>query len=121
LETNQLLNKNQWKNIENNHQSYISRKDLNKDETKEYDIIKSLSGQLVYVNFKRYPAFHRIQKTVNGYYVSRRCNSKNNCCCFWAININIKTNEAKLSCKKNCPHLTKSTEFKFFYIYKYML
>ena len=60
-----MLNKNQWKNIENNHQSYISRKDLNKDETKEYDIIKSLSGQLVYVNFKRYPAFHRIQKTIS--------------------------------------------------------
>jgi hypothetical protein len=107
LETNQLLNKNIWKNIQNNHQSYISRKDLNKDETKEYDIIRSLSEQLIYVNFKRCPAFHRIQKNINGYYVSRRCNSKKNCCCFWAVNINIETNQAKLSCKKNCPHSTQ--------------
>lgn len=62
METNQLLNKNQWKNIENNHQSYISRKDLNKDETKEYDIIKSLSEQLVYVNFKDVQLFIEYKK-----------------------------------------------------------
>jgi hypothetical protein len=82
----------------------IMRKTLNQEQAVEYDFIKKLSEKLIFDNYGRNPTFRCITKTSIGYSITRTCNIKQKVNCRWNININIDTNEAILSCNKECQH-----------------
>jgi hypothetical protein len=110
------LNKNIWKSYKSENISqnssralsktngHISRKTLNNDQIVEYDLIKELSKNLIIDNYDRNPTFLKISKTSIGYTITRSCIMKQKFDCRWNININIDTNEAILSCNKECQH-----------------
>ena len=97
-----MLNKNIWKNFE--HYGFLKKKDLNTEEKEEYDKMKKLSEHLFIDNFNRNPTFRSIAKTCNGYTIKRTCFKLRKHDCFWYIKININTNEAILTCNKDCHH-----------------
>ena len=98
-----MLNKNIWMNFE--HYGFLKKKDLNTEEkSEEYDKIKKLSEQLIIDNFNRNSTFLYIAKTCKGYTISRRCCILRKLDCLWYIKININTNEAILTCNKDCHH-----------------
>ncbi len=78
--------------------SHISQKVV------EYDLIKELSEKFIIDNYNRNPTFKKISKTSIGYTITRSCVIKQKDDCRWNININIDTNEAILSCNKECQH-----------------
>jgi len=116
LKPNQSLNKNVWKSYKSKNISQksnralskttglILRKTLNNDQIVEYDLIKELSKKLIIDNYGRNPTFRKIAKTSIGYTITRTCRIKQKVDCRWNININIDTNEAFLSCNKECQH-----------------
>jgi hypothetical protein len=100
------LNKNVWKSFTGEHinkKRNILRKNLNKDQIIEYDLLRNLSEKLIMDNYERNPTFRRITKTGAGYSISRTC-YQNKADCNWNINININNNETILSCSKKCDH-----------------
>jgi len=82
----------------------IIRKTLNKEQTVEYDLIKKLSEKLIIDNYGRNPTFRYIAKTSIGYTITRTCKPKQIICSSWNIYIKIDTNEAILTCNKECQH-----------------
>ena len=116
LKPNQSLNKNVWKSYKSENISQnssralpktngqILRKTLNNDQIVEYDLIKELSKKLIIDNYGRNPTFRKIAKTSIGYTITRTCVIKQKFDCRWNININMNTNEAILSCSKECQH-----------------
>jgi len=101
------LNKNVWKSFigENiDKAGKIFRKTLNNDQIVEYDLIKNLSEKLIIDNYDTNPKFHYIRKSGIGYNIYKFCSLKSKKFCRWIINININTNEAILSCNKQCGH-----------------
>jgi hypothetical protein len=80
------------------------RRTLNNDQIIEYDLLKKLSEELIVDNFKRNPTFYFLMKTSSGYTIYSKCSLKQKIICRWAININIDTNEAILSCNEECEH-----------------
>jgi len=112
LKENQILDKNIWKNIP---RGIIYLKNLNTEHSKEYEIIKNLSGQLIIDNYKRNPTFGHIRRTTTGYYIERCCYIQGKHTCYWRNDINMNTNEVTLSCNKDCPHtdLKKKKSLKF--------
>ena len=107
LNPNQILNKNIWKSFKIDHifkNGKIIRKILNKEQNDEFDLIKKLSEKLIADNFHRNPTFNHILKTSNGYTIKKSCVIKQKLNCIWKICININTNEAFLSCNKECEH-----------------
>ena len=93
-------------------------KNLNTEYSKEYEIIKNLSGQLIIDNYKRNPTFGHIRRTTTGYYIERCCYIQGKHTCYWRNVINMNTNEVTLSCNKDCTHtdLKKKKSLKFIYI-----
>ncbi len=114
LKPNQFLNKNIWKSFKKENfqkdrdfsRTYgrIIRKTLNKEQAVENDFIKKLSEKLIINKYGRNPTFRYIAKTKIGYTITRICKPKQKFNCRWNININIDTNEAILSCNKECQH-----------------
>jgi hypothetical protein len=101
------MDKNIWESFKDENfdgKKGIRRKTLKKDQIIEFDLIKNLSEKLIIDNFNRNPTFKQIRKTVNGYIISRQCYLKSKFLCGWSINLNIKTNEALLSCGRVCEH-----------------
>ncbi len=102
------MDKDTWKSFtsenirKNSHLKIILRKTLNQDQIVEFDMVRNLSEKLIIDNYDRNPAFDCIKKTLNGYVIHRRCRLKNKHLCGW--NININTNEAILSCSRECEH-----------------
>ena len=80
------------------------RKTLNKDQTIDYELLKKISVELILDNYDRNPTFKSIIKTSTGYTIIRACTIKRKSDCNWNININMNTNEACLSCNKQCEH-----------------
>ena len=74
------------------------------EQNVEFDLIKNLSEKLIVDNYNRNPAFLFIKKTKIGYSITRICKAKQIVYCNWIIHINIDTNEAILSCNKECEH-----------------
>ena len=113
------LNINIWNSITKlKRDGRISRNDLNPDQIEEYNKLKNLSENLINVHFDRNPSFNYITKISTGYRITRVCNIQNKRVCYWTINININTNETKLSCDKDCQHKNpskkKSKKISFF-------
>ena len=54
----------------------ILRKNLNKDQNDEYELLKNISEKLIVDNYHRNPIFQIIIKTSIGYTVTRRCHKK---------------------------------------------
>ena len=114
LKPNQFLNKNIWKSFKKENfqkdrdfsRTYgrIIRKTLNKEQTVEYDLIKKLSEKLIIDNYGRNPTFQNMKKTKIGYTITRFCKPKQKVDCRWNIYIKIDTNEAILTCNKECQH-----------------
>jgi hypothetical protein len=114
LKPNQFLNKNVWKsfkseNFTRNSDTAISksngkivRKTLNKEQAVEYELIKTLSVKLIIDNYGRNPTFQNMKKTKIGYTITRFCKPKQKVDCRWNIYIKIDTNEAILTCNKEC-------------------
>jgi hypothetical protein len=110
------LNKNVWKSFKSENftrqsdtaisksNGQIVGKTLNQEQIVEYDLIKTLSEKLIFDNYGRNPTLRYIAKTKIGYTIMRICKSKQKVDCRWNININIDTNEAILSCNKECQH-----------------
>jgi hypothetical protein len=101
------LNKNIWNSFKRNHthsNGNIIRKALNRDQNDEYDLIKKLSEKLIVDNYHRNPTFEYITKRKFGYNITRKCRTKRIIYCRWNIDINMNTNEAILSCNKQCQH-----------------
>jgi hypothetical protein len=91
----------------------IQRKNLsNKDQIKEYDMLKKLSEQLLVNNFRRNPTTFKIKKSNWGYSIFKFCSVKNKLECRFNVNININTNEATLSCDKKCLHKMQTKKSK---------
>lgn len=103
------LNINIWNSITKlKRDGRISKNDLNQDQIEEYNKLKNLSENLINVHFDRNPSFNYITKISTGYRITRVCNIQNKRVCYWTINININTNETKLSCDKDCQHTNPS-------------
>jgi hypothetical protein len=106
------LNENIWKSFksENFNRAIsktcgeISRKLLNKEQIDEYDLLKSLSEKFIIDKYDRNPTFRVILKTKIGYTITRNCILKCKPFCKWNIYMNIDTNEAILTCDKECNH-----------------
>ena len=102
------MNKNVWKSLKseniNRRNRTIMRKTLNKDQTIDYELLKKISVELILDNYDRNPTFEFIKKSINGYDIYKKCHFKHKKVCRWLININIDTNEAILSCNKECEH-----------------
>ena len=100
------MNKNIWNNFKNSLRRKISRKDLNKEENKEYTVIKCLAQQLIMDNFNRKPIHSYTRKSVYnyGYYISLFCNLNYKRTCNWTVIINLRTNQATLTCDRLCEH-----------------
>jgi hypothetical protein len=87
----------------------IQRKNLSdKEQIKEYDMLKKLSEQLLVNNFRRNPTTFKIKKSNYGYSIFKFCYVKSKLECRYNIYININTNEAALSCDNKCLHKTQS-------------
>jgi hypothetical protein len=99
-----ILSKQVWKSFSNQ----IQKINLNNDQNKEYELIKELTKQLIFNNFKRNPTLKRISKTMLGYNITRYCYVKEKTSCLWNISVNIFSNEAIISCNKECKHERKS-------------
>ena len=117
-----MLNKNIWKSIKNNIQNrYISKKDLNKKQNREYDIIKNIAQKLIIDNFSRNPPFSYIRKSPNGFKINFRCFFQYKRVCNWNVNIDINTKESIISCDSECkhenPNRKKSKHFLFIAIF----
>ena len=114
LKPNQFLNKNVWKSFKSENfqkdrvfsrtNGKIVRKTLNKEQAVEYELIKTLSEKLIIDNYGRNPTFRYITKTKIGYTLTRTCKPKQKFNCRWNIYIKIDTNEANLTCNKECQH-----------------
>jgi hypothetical protein len=105
LKTEQKIDEKIWQEIKNNEKgSYINNNTLSGEQKAEYDLIKNLSQQLIFENYKRYPAFSRITKTSFGYKIGRRCSKDKKFTCTWTVKIYINTKEVTISCNKNCEH-----------------
>ncbi len=110
------MNKNVWKSFKSENftrqsdtaisksNGQIVGKTLNQEQIVEYDLIKTLSEKLIFDNYGTNPTFRYITKTKIGYTITRICKPKQKVDCCWNININIDTNEAILSCNKECQH-----------------
>jgi hypothetical protein len=101
------LNKNVWKSLTSdniNKKRKVLRTTLNIEQNVEFDLIKNLSEKLIVDKYNRNPAFLFIKKTKTGYSITRICREKQTVNCNWIIHINIDTNEAILSCNKECQH-----------------
>ena len=110
------MNKNVWKsfkreNFTRQSDTAISKsngkivgKTLNQEQIVEYDLIKTLSEKLIIDNYGRNPTLRYIAKTKIGYTITKICKIKQKDDCRWNININIDTNEAFLTCNKECQH-----------------
>jgi hypothetical protein len=102
------LSKNVWKSFIGEHTNTksgtILTKTLNKNQIIEHDLIKKLSLKLIFDNYNRTPLFQYARKTSIGYNIVRCCWLKKKTVCSWLIKININTNEAILSCNKECQH-----------------
>ena len=111
------MNKNAWKSFKSENFireskvrassktiSEIIRKTLNKEQIVEYDLIKKLSEKLIIDNYGRNPTFQNMKKTKIGYTITRFCKPKQKVDCRWNIYIKIDTNEAILTCNKECQH-----------------
>jgi hypothetical protein len=100
--------------IRNNERgSYINSNTLNEEQKAEYDLIKNLSEQLIFENYKRYPSFSRITKTSFGYTIGRRCSKDRKFKCSWSVRIHINTNEATISCNENCEHADQKKRINY--------
>lgn len=94
------MNRKIWQSFFNNIKS-ISKKDLNKEQIIEFNLIKSISEKLLISNLNRSPTFEHIYKTVDGYSVFRVCQLDN---CFWTVHINIINSLVTITCNKDCQH-----------------
>jgi hypothetical protein len=99
-----ILSKQVWKSFSNQ----ILKINLKNDQIKEYESIKELTKQLIFDNFKRNPTLKRVSKTMLGYNITRYCYVKERTTCLWNISLNIFSNEAIISCNKDCKHERKS-------------
>ena len=97
----------------------IKRTTLNKEQIVEYDLIKNLSEKLIIDNYCRNPTFRHITKTKIGYTITRVCKMKQITCTRWNIYINIDTDEAILTCDKECQHKNTIKHTGLILIYKF--
>jgi len=131
LKPNQFLNKNVWKSLKcenftrqsdtanSKSNGQIVRKTLKNDQIVEYDFIKKLSEKLIIDNYGRNPTFQNITKTKIGYTITRTCKPKQKFNCRWNIYIKIDTNEAILTCNKECQHKNPIKRLGLILIYKF--